>query len=259
MRTIALVTRESGYVRKVMLRNPQALFFMIGWPLLFLFIVGTVSRGKHGHVPGQPGTLEESSVLVASVIVIAVVSAAFGDLAMFLVRDREEGVLKRLRSTPVPTRVFLGGHLINALLTSVVLALLVAGLGRGVYGASLPSGHVLAAVVTVLVGALACCALGFALTIFIRTTSAAGAVVSAATLILFFLSGNLVNPVPAAFTAVANVFPVRHFYQAMVTAFNPNVAGSGFAPGHLGIVALWGAAGLAIAVWKFRWTPSAER
>lgn len=144
-------------------------------------------------------------------------------------------------------------------LTSVVLALLVAALGRGAYGVSLPSGHVLAAVVTVLVGALACCALGFALTIFVRTASAAGAVVSAATLILFFLSGNLVNPVPAAFRAVANVFPVRHFYQATLTAFNPNVAGSPFALGHLGIVALWGAAGLTIAAWKFRWTPSAER
>ena len=39
---------------------------------------------------------------------MAVVTAAFADLAIFLVRDREEGVLKRLRSTPVPTGVFLG-------------------------------------------------------------------------------------------------------------------------------------------------------
>lgn len=259
MRMIALLTRESGYVRKVMLRNPQALFFMIGWPLLFLFIVATVSGTNRVRLPGQPGTLNLSTHLVASVIVIAVVSAAFGDLAIFLVRDREEGVLKRLRSAPVPTWVFLGGHLVNAMLTSLVLALLVVALGWGVYGVSLPSGHVLAAVVTVLVGVLACCALGFALTIFVRTTSAAGGVVSAATLILFFLSGNLVNPVPAAFRAAANVFPVRHFYQATLTAFNPNVTSSGFAPGHLAIVALWGAAGLAIVAWKFRWTPSAER
>jgi ABC-2 type transport system permease protein len=171
---------------------------------------------------------------------------------MFLIRDRELGVLKRLRSAPVPTRVFLGGHAANAMLTSMVLALLVAALGWGVYGVSVPSGHVLAAVVTVLAGALACCALGFASTIIIRTTNAASAAVTAATLILFFLSGNLITNVPAAFTAVANVFPV-------VTAFNPNVTGSGFAPGHLGILALWGAAGLAIAAWKFRWTPSAER
>ena len=58
---------------------------------------------------------------------------------------------------------------------------------------------------------------------------------------------------------MANVFPVRHFYQAMLTAFNPNVTGSGLALEHLGILALWGAAGLALAAWKFRWTPSADR
>jgi ABC-2 type transport system permease protein len=259
MKTIALTVRESGYVRKVMLRNPDALFAMIGWPLLYLFIVATIYRGDRGHMSGQPGILTAPTYLVASVIVIAVVSAAFGDLAMFLVRDRELGVLKRLRSAPVPTRVFLGGHAANAMLTSMVLALLVAALGWGVYGVSVPSGHVLAAVVTVLAGALACCALGFAITIIIRTTNAASAAVMAATLILFFLSGNLITNVPPAFTAVANVFPVRHFFQAMLTAFNPNVTGSGFAPGHLGILALWGAAGLAIAAWKFRWTPSAER
>ena len=100
MRTIALVTRESGYVRKVMLRNPQALFFMIGWPLLFLFIVAAVSGTDRVHLPGQPGTIKYSTHLVASVIVIAVVSAAFADLVAFLVRDREDGVLKRLRSAP---------------------------------------------------------------------------------------------------------------------------------------------------------------
>jgi hypothetical protein len=34
--------------------------------------------------------------------------------------------------------------------------------------------------------------------------------------------------------------------------------GSGFAPRDLGILALWGAAGLALAAWKFRWTPARD-
>ncbi|HET9080401.1 MAG TPA: ABC transporter permease [Trebonia sp.] len=260
MRTTALVIRESCYVRKVIARNPDVLFITIALPLLFLFVFAAISHGQHFHELGQPGKITIYTRLVASVIVMTVVSAAFADLAVFLVRDREEGVLKRLRSTPVPTGVFLGGHLVNAMLTSMVLALLVGALGWGVYGVSLPIGHVLTAVVTMLVGALACGALGFALTICVRTLNAAGAVVQAAVWTLFF-SGNFfaLNAMPVEFRALANVFPVRHFYEATLTVFNPNVTGSGFAPVHLGILVLWGAAGLAIAVWKCRWTPSAER
>jgi ABC-2 type transport system permease protein len=77
---------------------------------------------------------------------------------------------------------------------------------------------------------------------------------------LFFLSGNFfsLEDAPAGLRVVANIFPVRRFYQAMVTAFNPHVTGSGLALGHLGILALWGAAGLALEAWKFRWTPSGD-
>ena len=160
----------------------------------------------------------------------------------------------------MPTATFLSGYLINSILTSALLAALVATLGRAVYGVPLPSAHVLAAVVTVLVGAFACCALAFAITVPIRKATTATALVPAVTLTLFFLSGNFfsLEAAPAGLRAAANVFPVRHFYQA-ITAYNPHVTGSGLALEHLGILALWGAAGLALAAWKFRWTPSGDQ
>ena len=260
MSTATMVTREAGYVRKVMTRNPQALFFTIGLPLLYLFIFATVFGKYHEHLAGQPGTLKVSTAVVASVMVIGVVSAAFQFLATVLVNDRENGILKRLRSAPVPTATFLSGYLINSILTAALLAVLVAALGRVAYGVSLPSAHILAAVVTVLVGAFACCALAFALTVLIRKASTATALVPALTLTLFFLSGNFfsLDGAPAGLRTAANIFPVRHFYQAMLTALNPNVTSSGFAPAHLAILALWGAAGLALAAWKFRWTPAGD-
>ena len=193
MSTATMVTHEAGYVRKVMTRNPQALFFTIGLPLLYLFIFATVFGKYHEHLAGQPGTLKESTVLVASVMVIGVVSAAFQFLAATLVNDREAGILKRLRSAPVPTGTFLSGYLINSILTSALLAVLVAALGRVVYGVPLPSAHVLAAVLTVLVGAFACCALAFAVTVTVRKATTATALVPAITLVLFFLSGNFFN------------------------------------------------------------------
>jgi ABC-2 type transport system permease protein len=260
MSTATMVTREAGYVRKVMMRNPQALFFTIGLPLLYLFIFATVFGKYHEHLSGQPGSLKLATAIVASVMVIGVVSAAFQFLATVLVNDRENGILKRLRSAPVPTATFLAGYLINSILTAALLAVLVAGLGRVAYGVFLPAAHILAAIVTVLVGAFACCALALALPVMIRKATTATALVPALTLTLFFLSGNFfsLDGAPAGLRTAADVFPVRHFYMAMLTAFNPNVTGSGFAPRDLGILALWGAAGLALAARKFRWTPARD-
>ena len=128
--------------------------------------------------------------MVASVIVIGVVSAAFTYLAAQLVHDREDGILKRLRSAPVRTSIFLAGPVINATAASLTLAVLVAALGRLGYAVSLPAGHLLAAVITAIIGALAFCALGCLVTVVIRSTTAAMPLLFAVTLALFFLSGN---------------------------------------------------------------------
>ena len=54
---------------------------------------------------------------------------------------------------------------------------------------------------------------------------------------------------------VADVFPVRHLFDALLTGFDPATAGAGFQLGNLAVVAAWGLAGLALAVRRFRWEP----
>ena len=57
---------------------------------------------------------------------------------------------------------------------------------------------------------------------------------------------------------MAAVFPVRHFYVAMLTAFNPHVSGGAFAARDLAILAIWGVAAAILATRLFRWTPVGE-
>ena len=257
MSTATVVRREFGCASKVMLRDPQAVFFTVGLPLLYLFIFATVFGNETARLRDQPGILDYPVLMVAAVIVIGVVSATFQNLTASLVHDRENGVLKRLRSTPVRTGAFLAGPVLNALLTALALAVLIGALGRLAYGVSLPVGHLAAAVLTVLVGALACCGLACVFTVAIRKDTAAVPMITSVTLILFFLSGLFFNTdqAPAALRTIAAVFPIRHFYTAMVTAYNPNVAGAGFAAADLAIVAIWGIAGAVVAARIFRWTP----
>ena len=256
MSTATVLRREVRCARKVMLRDPMAVLVTVALPLLYLFIFATTTSGS-ASVRGQPGLVKGQTYVVASVIVIGVVSAAFMYLAAQLVYDREDGILKRLRSTPVRTSTFLAGPVINATAASLTLAVLVAALGRLYKGVSLPASHLLAAAVTVIVGALAFCALGCLVTVVIRKAGAAMPLLFGVTLALFFLSGDFfpTDSLSAAWRAVANVFPVRHFLNAMLTAYNPHVTGAGFAPRDLAILALWGLASAIVAARTFRWTP----
>jgi len=261
MTTTALVRHEAGYARKTLVRDPQSLFFTAGLPLLYLLIFATIFGDEVTRVPGQPGVMDVATIMTASVIVIGVVSAAFQNLGVTLIQDRENGVLKRLRSAPVPTSVFLAGHLVNALATAVVLALGVAVLGIAVYGVPFPGERTLAAAVTVILGAVACACAAFPFTRIVGKASAASPAAMAVTLTLFFISG-LFFPgadLPRAMVLVADLFPVRHFFVAMTTAFNPNVSGAGFEWGHLAALALWAVGGALVGSRVFRWTPSQER
>lgn len=254
----ALVGRETGYARKVLLRDPQNLFFTVGLPLLYLFIFASVFGDDLVRVPGQPGEIEAATVMTASVIMIGVVSAAFQNLSITLIQDREHGVLKRLRSTPVPTSVFLGGHVVNALVTSILLGVGVAALGMAFYGVPFPGQRTPAAVVTLVIGAVACASAAFPFTRLVGKATAAGPMTVAVTLTLFFLSGAFFSgsDMPAAMDFVSDLFPVRHLYLAMLTAFNPNVEGAGFEWGHLAVLAAWAVGGAALGVRLFRWTPT---
>jgi ABC-2 type transport system permease protein len=124
----------------------------------------------------------------------------------------------------------------------------------------LPAAHIAAAVVTVLVGAASCCAIACLFTSAVRKATAATPMLTAVTLTLYFLSGNFfsTDQAPAALRDVAAVFPVRHFVTAMTTAFNPHVAGAGFAPGDLAVLTVWGVLSATAATRLFRWTPVGE-
>ena len=65
--------------------------------------------------------------------------------------------------------------------------------------------------------------------------------------------------IPNGILQVAAVFPIRPFFQAFFAAYVPSTGAGEFQWGHLAVVALWGAAGIIIALRTFRWTPRATQ
>ena len=93
-----------------------AIFVFLFPPLLFVLLASVFGDGT---VDGEP----TSTYLVAGLIAYAVANTALGGLAITLVIRREYGILKRLRSTPLPASLYLAVVLLSNLFVVVLQSL----------------------------------------------------------------------------------------------------------------------------------------
>ena len=252
----ALALHQFRFDQKVFWRNPASVFFTILLPIIFLLIFATIFGNDEID---ELGGIKTTTYYVPAIVTLAIVSATMQSLAMSLTVDRENGILKRGRGTPLPSWVFFAGRIGNALVVSVLMLILVTTLGRLIYGVEVPWDRLPAVFVTLAVGAAAFCSLGIALTAAIPSEDAAAPISNVAVLPLYFLSGIFIpeSEIPEGVLQVADLFPIRHFFEAFFAAYDPATVGAGFEWGNLAFVAAWGVAGIAIALRTFRWTPRA--
>ena len=255
MSTARLVLHQFRYDQRTFWREPAAVFFTVALPILFLFIFVSIFGNESTEVGGQE--IKGSTYYVPGILALAIISATLVNLAITLTGLRERGTLKRVRSTPLPPWVFMAGRVLTALVVSVIMVVLVTLLGRVVYDVSVPTGTLPGLALTVLVGTAAFCCLGFALTAVIPSENAAPAVTNAVVLPLYFFSGIFIpnEEIPSGMQLVGDVFPVKHLFEGLLTAFNPLTEGNGIEGAHLLVLAAWGVAGLLAATRTFRWSP----
>ena len=250
---MSLVLHQFRYDQKAFWRNPAAVFFTVMFPVVLLLIFATVFSGKTIEVDGG---IEITAYYVPAIITLAVISATMQSLAMTLVIAREDGRLKRGRGTPMPAWVFIAGRVGNSIVTALLMLILIAALGRVLYGVAIPWGSTPAILVTLVIGAAAFSCLGIALTAAIPSQDAAAPIVNALLLPLYFLSGIFIpdDELPDGVINFANHFPIRDFFLSFFNAYLPG-GPSGVDWGNLAVVAIWGVAGLLLAIRFFRWAP----
>jgi ABC-2 type transport system permease protein len=249
---MTLVLHQLRYDQKVFWRNPAAVFFTVMFPVVLLLIFATIFGdqriGKHG--------IEVTTYYVPAIITLSIVSATLQTLAMSLVIAREDGRLKRGRGTPMPAWVFIAGRVGNSIVVAVLMLALVSLIGRILYGVPLPWSRAPDLLLVLAIGAASFCCMGIALTALIPSQDAAAPIVNALLLPLYFLSGVFVpdDQLPSGVIDFANHFPIRPFFQAIYDAYLPG-NGPALAWDHMSVVAIWGVAGLVLAIRYFRWTP----
>lgn len=245
---LALLWHQVRYEQLSFWRNPQSAFFTFFFPVVIIVLFGALFGGGTGSAYFYGASALQ--YYVPTIAALSVLGSCFSQLGIVLAMRRQDGVLKRIRATPLPAWAYFLGLLAHCLLVCVVDVVLIVGIGR-LFGVPLPADW--AAVSVALVAGAACfCALGVAVASLIRNAEAAPAVVQIVMFPLMFVSGTYLPIHSAALNQAASYLPVRPFNQALL---GPFLQHAGFDWRDLGVLAAWGVAGAVIAVRRFRWTP----
>jgi ABC-2 type transport system permease protein len=255
-RDLKLSALQVGYEQRSYWRNPTAAFFTFALPLVFLFIFTSVF-GNQDISYNHSGLVKVrgAQYYVPSILAYGVIAACFANLSITMCLRRDQGILKRVRGTPIAPWAYVAGGVGSSVVVAFLLTVITLGAGVVLYHVHWP--HALGSLlVALVVGAASFCALGLALTAAIPNADAAPPVVNIVMLVLLFIAGTYfpVNP-SSTLGHIASVFPVLHFTKSVFAPIVPQPGQPSWAWHHILVVGAWGVGGLLVAVRRFRWEP----
>src|SRR4051794_28571149 len=124
----AATFRQYRLERRMFWRNPSAAFFSFALPLLFLALFGAVFSGNQ----------KDLNIIVPGIAGMSIMATTFSALTMNITFLREQGVLKRIRGTPLSTNAYLGGVLGSAAANACIQLALVVLAGKVFFGTGWP-------------------------------------------------------------------------------------------------------------------------
>jgi ABC-2 type transport system permease protein len=255
LRTALHLTRFSV---KDIRRNPRVLVFTLAFPVILLVLFDSIFA-KEGDTATVPGghDLSLDAYFVAGILAYTITLSCFSTLSISLVAQRESGQLKRLRGTPMPPWSFIAAQIARSIVLVAVMSFLLLVLGRVAFGVHIRAESVAGLVVYIVVGAATMCALGIAVTAFMPNADAAGTIPPFTAVLLSFISGVFipVDQLPDWLAAIGRFFPLAHLATGLQTALSPDASGIGVTWRNLFVLAVWGLAGIFVAVRRFTWSP----
>src|SRR6201986_767988 len=247
-----LVLHVTRFQLRAYLRNRRARMFTLVIPLILLALLAGGFHG--GETTGSGVTIDYRQFLVPSVIVFSLTRATLAMLAATVVQQRELGILKRRRATPMPAWALIVSQSLTVVLMAIGTVALLLIVGAIAFGVHIPSNGVPALVLGVIGGAFAFCGLGYALSTFADSADSAQPMIQLITFPLFFISGVLIplSELPKFLQIVAKIFPVEHAPARVHRAFVGAVP-TGPVLIDFAILLGWAALGGAVAAKRFQW------
>jgi ABC-2 type transport system permease protein len=170
---------------KLFLREPIGAFFTLAFPLMMLFLFGSIYGNKPEAMFGGYGTIDIS---VPAYTAMIIATTGLLGLTITMAAYRENGVLRRLRTTPIRPLVILAAQVIVLLLMTTFGMVLLIIAGKLVYHVRF-EGNVLSVLVGFVLCSLSFFAIGFVLAGLMPTARTAQVVGMVLLYPMLFLSG----------------------------------------------------------------------
>lgn len=231
---------------RLFFRNPRAAFFTLAFPLLLLFVFGSI----FGNTPiiGQPGGAMDLSVpgYIGMILGTTGLMSVPGWVATY----REQGIFRRFRVTPIePATLLLAQGIVGFMTSLLGIGLLIVA-GRLAFHLRMPVAPigVLAAIV---VGGASIMSIGAMLAAVAGTARTAQAIGMAVYFPMLFLSGSAFPRalMPPGVRRLSSVLPLTHVNE-LISGFWLNAE---LRPVSLVVLAAILLVAGGIAVRNFRW------
>jgi len=233
---------------KLYLRNYVATFFTFVFPLLMLVLFGGVYGNKPEPIFGGYGSMDITVPGYIATLIIG--STAFMSLPMDLAFQRQLGVLRRMRATPLHPAVVMGSKMITNLLVAVFGTALMIFAGVAIYQTYIPANW-LPVFLGILLSCLCLFSLGFALASLVRSANAVRAVSFVVFYPMMFFSGGTIPGqfLPPAVQTIAEVMPMTYTVNLVRDLW----FGKGWDLTTVAVLVGFTIAGILISVRFFRW------
>ncbi len=245
-------SRQTVYLTFLMPLMGMALFVYLNQEGVLDRLFEALIRGLGANQEALEGT-PPMMLWTTGLIVYCVIDVAFESPVPKLVRQRDDGILKRLGGTPLPSWVLLAAKTLNACILVFIEVGLIFAMGLASSDVSV-EGSWGALAVILLLGTLTVAALGWALSSL--TSNADGAIVAVHAVYIpaLLLCGAFVplQAMPQALQTLAHALPLTYFARPFLSVM---VEGTNLAAhaGDLLILSVWMIAGWLVAIRTFRW------
>jgi len=237
-----MIRAQAALETRMLLRNGEQLLLTVIIPALLLVLFSSVDIVS-------TGSGKSVDFLTPGILALAVMSTAFTGQAIATGFERRYGVLKRLGASPLPRWGLMTAKTCSVLVTEILQIVLLTVIAFAL-GWS-PHGNPFAVLLLMVLGTAAFSGLG----LLMAGTLKAEATLAAANLVflLLLVGGGVVVPMdkfPGGVRSVLELLPVSALSDGLRDVLQHGAATPW---GDLGILAVWAAAGLALAGRFFRW------